>query len=283
MSASAAQTARKRERATRAVEMYRRGTPCEKIALTLGCSISGVYDYLREAGIKTDRGRTLRKLTDDQMEQLSIAYREMKPIAQLCEMFGVSRPTIYSALQRRGESLIGSGRLRHFTPEQIADMTARWEAGESQSDIAAAHRTSRMAIRRELAAAGVDVAARPQPTGEHHWSWRGGRALFRGYWHIWLPIAHAYHSMVNSTGYVAEHRLVMAEHLGRPLLSSERVRHIDGDKQNNRLENLRLARGPRMVCADCGSANIHAERFPDGPSGGGSLPTKQYTMPAAKT
>jgi len=39
---------------------------------------------------------------------------------------------------------------------------------------------------------------------------------------------------------VAKHRLVMSEYLGRPLRKNENVHHINGDRQDNRLENLEL-------------------------------------------
>jgi hypothetical protein len=78
-------------------------------------------------------------------------------------------------------------------------------------------------------------------TGPTSTTWRGGQVTKRGYIYVKVYPDHPfYDTMANSLGYIAEHRLVMAEHLGYPLDTNDLVHHRNGNKTDNRIENLEL-------------------------------------------
>jgi len=77
-----------------------------------------------------------------------------------------------------------------------------------------------------------------QRTRERAVGWRSGIS-YTGYGYRLILVGKG-KPMANYNGYVPEHRLVMAKHLGRTLDSSEHVHHRNGDILDNRIENLQL-------------------------------------------
>jgi hypothetical protein len=66
--------------------------------------------------------------------------------------------------------------------------------------------------------------------------WKGGRVKIHNYWYILMPE----HPNANKQGYVAEHIFIMAKKLGRALVAGEVVHHRNRNKEDNRIENLKL-------------------------------------------
>lgn len=64
--------------------------------------------------------------------------------------------------------------------------------------------------------------------------------LHRGYLKIPLDSNDPFYPMATQKGYILEHRLIVAHHLDRCLQSWEVVHHKNGNKSDNRIENLEL-------------------------------------------
>ena len=65
------------------------------------------------------------------------------------------------------------------------------------------------------------------------------------------------HPKATNRGYVLYHRIIMENHIGRSLVSTEVVHHRDGNKHNNKISNLEL-----MDAIE--HRRLHSIKYPEG-------------------
>ena len=79
--------------------------------------------------------------------------------------------------------------------------------------------------------------------GSNNPNWKGGCIYIHGYWYIYKPD----HIFATKLGYVMEHRLIYEQYYNCCLLPYTEIHHIDGNRQNNFIENLQpLYKGQHM-------------------------------------
>ena len=127
-----------------------------------------------------------------------------------------------------------------WSPEEIRRLYV--DEGMRAEDVAERLGCSPTHVRRTLRRMGAirpRGASTARRRGEHAPRWRGGRTVDpKGYVFLYRPD----HPQAKKDGYVAEHRMVMSDHLGRALETKEEVHHINGVHGDNRLENLVVIR-----------------------------------------
>jgi hypothetical protein len=184
----------------------------------------------------------------------------------------ISVPTALLKTTIRAQPVPVMDMSRVFPVAEYPTVRERYSSGESMDRIAEDYGVVRNTIKKVLQRQGVPIRAKHdpiyvKPKGSDHHSWKGGRIKEKGYVRVWVDASHPFYEMSVALGgshYILEHRLVMAQHLGRPLASFETVHHKNGIEDDNRIENLQLrigAHGPgqHWCCGDCGSINILAQ------------------------
>lgn len=241
---------------------YSRERSIFKVARALGIGATTVHRRLVKLGVRLDgRERYLaeaKAFDPEEDAEIRRRYDAGELSADLAKECGVTIYSIKKALKRAGGELRPNpaplasqaeiARIEALRAKGWSQVRISLEIGRSQSFVSGVYRRLGLLYKKR--------------TGEAHGSWRGGRTRTpEGYWRVRIYDDDPMFVMAGSTGTVLEHRLVMARHLKRPLLRTETVHHINGDRTDNRIENLQVrqgrhGKGVALCCAECGSTNL---------------------------
>ena len=251
--------------------IHKLGVPV--IAERLGIGKTTTYRYLEHNGIQRSdaaegaqrrgqRGRVYKNSPETE-KQLCQEYMEGASQDALARKYGYSSGGIIGRiLLRHGYETRNRGNTYSKVDSEVGTtILSMFEQGSSASAIGLQVGLTYQNVCRYLHANGLNPN-RGQPRGEQHPSWNGGRSLTKyGYMVVRLSEDSPFWSMAQVNGTVMEHRLVMAEYLGRPLYGWETVHHANGGRADNRIENLQLCIGKHgsgvaYKCMDCGSLRL---------------------------
>lgn len=249
------------------IESYKATGSCHATAAALGVGATTVYRVTRAHGVTKERtGPQLEKQKPIDMGLLRKMHADGASAGDIAKALGVSPWAVLNRFRIEGLQPLKRGtRTMVFAPEAVAQAIDLRARGLSQTEIGKILGASQAVISRLLRENGV--VSEKHASGRNHGSWMGGLTRNgEGYILEAVPPNGAFASMRNSAGYVSQHRLVMAQNLGRPLYKHETVHHINGDRTDNRIGNLQLrigahGAGVAMKCACCGSTNLVPEKL----------------------
>lgn len=239
------------------VAEFAAGDDVDEIAAKYGICRQSVYRLSAKQGVHRKR----RKVPIEEHGKVIERYKAGETLAQIAKDYACNYVTIRNILHPAGVMRPMGGRPRVLTEDQERQIVVWRDEKTSQAEIARRLSVHQSKVSQYLVSIG-------RATRVHGSRYRNGRiVLAGGYVGVRMQWDHPFaQTMRNSSGYVLEHRLVMAEALGRPLKKHETVHHINGDRGDNRLANLQLrfgnhGKGVLLKCGDCGSMNVEPQRL----------------------
>lgn len=239
------------------IAAYQEKKSIYKVSEALQISDQTVTRILNKAGIERDGHLARARFDQDKSEEIRREYEAGASFADIVQKHGGTEYSVKTAIKRAGGALIP------IAPPVNQDETRRIIElhGQkiSQSRISVMIGRSQSFVSRVLRNNGIDPLCN---RSSRHGMWRGGKFIDgNGYVVVKVDADDPLAPMRNRYGYIPEHRLVVARDFKRILDRSETVHHINGDKTDNRIENLQLRQGKHgknvaMCCLDCGSQRI---------------------------
>lgn len=183
-------------------------------------------------------------------------YQELKSCKKVARILDVPENTVLAVLHQR--KIRTRNALYQLSVEQEHEAAILYrELGLTVREVVVKLQVPYRSLQAAFARMGITAADRGCPDGVRRVK-TGKDGVYLG---VRIPDDDPFACMRQAGGVVLEHRLVMARHLGRPLLPSETVHHINNDGHDNRIENLQLRTGRHgtgyvLRCSDCGSHRL---------------------------
>lgn len=236
------------------VEAWRSGErSTTQLARDHGIHDSTVRSILRRNDCgPLDRVAVIRKTTTEQDAEIIRLYGEGLSAGRIGAQVGLAQASVLNRVREAGIQPRSKGFRQPLAQAVVDEIVRLRKAGHGVVEIGKMLDIGYPRVRACLHEAGQPTwnTARRNP-----WTRRDG--------YVMQPLENddPLISMANGRGYAPLHRLVLARSLGRPLSESETVHHINGDRSDNRLENLQLRQGrhgkhAHYRCRDCGSHNV---------------------------
>jgi hypothetical protein len=205
------------------------------------------------------------KLSLDQQRALLDDYIAGIPRAVISEKYAINSVGIDYLRRKHGVPGTRQRPNRAVPDERLPELRRRYEAGEDLDQLAVDFGLpNKTSLYKPLHRAGAKLRnagtriGRPAQVGNTFTG--AGGYIYEYVAHDW-PFRDQMFGAGGNGRWVAQHRKVMADTIGRALTSSETVHHLNGDRADNRIENLQLhngnhGKGQKYRCLDCGSCRV---------------------------
>jgi len=165
----------------------------------------------------------IKSLINNKQELEDLYIAQGKSLTQIGDICGVAFQTVYKWLKKNNIP------LRDFSTKGFK-FPGRHVSPELKKRLSELHTGMRLKEETKLKISKTLKELGLKAGPKSNW-WKGGRyKIQHGYVMVWDP----------KRRHIKEHRLVVEKHIGRELLSCEHVHHINGVKDDNRIENLQI-------------------------------------------
>ncbi|WP_213005267.1 HNH endonuclease [Paractinoplanes toevensis] len=265
--------------------MYEAGAAIPDLAALYDCNVQTIRKAIHACGVVLRPREYTSNYTGSEEQRAEIVRlytNRIKSLRDIAKGIGCDIPLVVQALRDAGvKAGTNNSKVHDYSPEQLAEIAAAHEGGESMSSIARRLKISGKLATKLLRLSGAKLRLRDDyyseekkaeiirrfESGETQKSIAESVKTQQSRISRFLDsvgverkralrykVANGYISVLtfpedrafcvpHANGRVLEHRLVMGRYLGRPMRPDETVHHINGDTGDNRIENLQLRTG----------------------------------------